>query len=101
MYYVSDYRSSVIYFDVYASDMVFASQLSQQVQLLQTEVRELNNQVSEQEASITQLSEELAQTTSALQTSAATINLGKSYDEVQQRQKAILNYINCITVMTL
>ena len=66
-----------------------------------TEVRELNNQVSEQEASITQLSEELAQTTSALQTSAATINLGKSYDEVQQRQKAILNYINCITVMTL
>ena len=71
-------------FDVYYSDCVSAGELSQQVTSLTEKVHALSGL----EESVEQLSAQVTQQKKLLQTSEAVVNCGKSYDDVQVRQKA-------------
>ena len=77
-----------ILFDVHHSEIISASELSHQVELLKTEVEELHQIVIEKDNCVKQLEEEVMKQKCILQTSNVDINLGKNYDEVQARQKA-------------
>ena len=61
---------------------------SHQIELLKTEVEELDQRVIEKDNCVKQLEEEVMKQKCILQTSNVDINLGKNYDEVQARQKA-------------
>ena len=77
-----------ILFDVHHSEIIAASELSHQVELLKTEVEELGQIVTEKDNCVKQLEEEVMKRRCILQTSNVDVNLGKNYDEVQARQKA-------------
>ena len=76
-----------ILFDVHHSEIIAASELFHQVELLKTEVEELSQIVTEKDNCVKQLEEEVMKQRCILQTSNVDVNLGKNY-EVQARQKA-------------
>ena len=81
-------KKEVIQFYLKLSDIISFTDLFSQVETLQCEVNQLSHSVSEKDSAIEVLKNEVTKQKKLLQTSAARVNVGKEYDEVQERQKA-------------
>ena len=68
--------------------MLSCAELSTQVDVLEANIEQLQETVSDNVQNITQLEKQVAEQDCLLHTSAVAVNHGQCYDDVQSRQKA-------------